>query len=101
MCLYSPAAPPSAEGLPAWFLNVRCPQPTLPGDASKRVTTLFGDGHESRTNPDHHIGAFLDRRLADVAAQQELGLLSEWRIGSHPSHRPRAAAPWEDLGEQL
>jgi hypothetical protein len=65
---YSPAAPPApAQGLPARFLILGCPK-TLPGDASKRVTTLFGDGHESRINPDHHIGPLLDRRLAGVAA---------------------------------
>jgi hypothetical protein len=56
------------QACPARFLNVRSPKTTLPGDAAKRVTTLFGDGHESRINPDRHIGAFLDSRLADVAA---------------------------------
>jgi hypothetical protein len=63
------------------------------------MTILFGDSYESRINPDHHIGALLDRSVAGVAAQQELGLLSERRIGTHPDHRPGAAAPWEDLGD--
>jgi hypothetical protein len=62
---YSPAASPKPpQGLPARDLILRCPQT---GDASKRASTLFGDGHDPRINPDHHIGPLLHRCLADVA----------------------------------
>jgi len=51
---------------------------------------IKGHGYESWNHSDHCFGAHVDRRNSHMAAQQELGLLSQWWIGYRSSCRSGA-----------
>ena len=64
---------------------------TLKRPAQWGVTGHPGKGGEFCVdNPDHHSGHTAARRVADMALQWRVGLLSEWWTGTCPAdhHRP-------------
>src|SRR5262249_33868572 len=68
-----------------------------------RRTTISPGKHTSNIRRrhvhhfDHHFDSAADRSLANLALQQWLGLLPEWRSGSDCANSDRSAGRWLSL----
>ena len=55
------------------------------------LTTRQGESHEPRNPTSHHSDPDAGGGYANLAAQQELGLRTQWRLGSGGGHHHCAA----------
>jgi hypothetical protein len=82
---------------PGWFFNLDLLPVTSVGDRSNPLINTGGLSHATLEYPAYHPCAVSDWRLADMAAQQKLGLLPEQRPGRNTGASDYPASSWSYL----